>query len=408
MKIRAITSFFDPALGSINGTLGTLSRLSTELTQRFEHSGYKVQSSRLATSPFPDWLKEKPGSQWPKAIHELETLSSGMGFAYTSVGPALPDFPDSYRCIPSILAENPNTFTGGVVARDSQVFPSAVQATAQVILDNSTITLDGFTNLRFAALANVKPYTPFLPVAYAKTGSQPAFALAIECADEAVIAFTQADSLESARNRLITSLEKHASQLSTLCCEVSAKYGVEFKGFDFSPAPFPEDWCSLGKAFELLGVSSIGESGSLTAAAFIADTLDRGTWQKTGFNGLMLAVMEDSILAKRVAEGKLTVKDLLLYSSVCGTGLDTIPLAGDTPVEALTGILLDLGSLSIRLAKPLTGRLMPVPGKRVGDETTFDFGFFANSRVMSLDGCKIDAPLFSDQPIHINPRETGF
>jgi uncharacterized protein (UPF0210 family) len=93
---------------------------------------------------------------------------------------------------------------------------------------------------------------------------------------------------------------------------------------------------------------------------------------------------------------------------VCGTGLDTIPLAGDTPVEALTGILLDLGSLSIRLAKPLTGRLMPVPGKRVGDETTFDFGFFANTRVMSLDGSKIDAPLFSDQPIQINSRNTDF
>ena len=64
------------------------------------------------------------------------------------------------------------------------------------------------------------------------------------------------------------------------------------------------------------------------AAAVLTDAIDRARFRRAGFSGLMLPVMEDATLAKRAADGSLTVKDLLMYSAVCGTGLDTIPLAG--------------------------------------------------------------------------------
>jgi hypothetical protein len=76
--------------------------------------------------------------------------------------------------------------------------------------------------------------------------------------------------------------------------------------------------------------------------------------------------------------------DLLLYAAVCGTGLDTVPLPGDTPSDALAAVLLDLAVLSQRLGKPLTARLMPIPGKAAGDLTQFDFAYFANSRILPL------------------------
>ena len=98
----------------------------------------------------------------------------------------------------------------------------------------------------------------------------------------------------------------------------------------------------------------------------------------------MLPVLEDSILSKRAADGKLDLKDMLLYSSVCGTGLDTVPLPGDATPEQISAILFDLGALSLRLDKPLTARLMPIPGKKAGDPTSFDFPFFANSKVLDL------------------------
>ena len=72
----------------------------------------------------------------------------------------------------------------------------------------------------------------------------------------------------------------------------------------------------------------------------------------------MLPVMEDSTLARRAAEGRLTLDQLLLYSSVCGTGLDVVPLPGDTPQETLEAIVRDMAALSIKWHKPLSARLL--------------------------------------------------
>jgi hypothetical protein len=98
----------------------------------------------------------------------------------------------------------------------------------------------------------------------------------------------------------------------------------------------------------------------------------------------MMPVLEDAVLAQRAAEGTLTMMDLLLYSCVCGTGLDTVPLPGDTTPEQITAVLLDLACMAQRLGKPLTARLMPIPGKAAGDPTDFNFSYFVNSRIMAL------------------------
>ncbi|NIN51417.1 MAG: DUF711 family protein, partial [Gemmatimonadales bacterium] len=88
--------------------------------------------------------------------------------------------------------------------------------------------------------------------------------------------------------------------------------------------------------------------------------------------------------AARAAEGLLSVTDLLLMATLCGAGLDTVPLPGDTDLESLAAVLMDLGALALRHEKPLTARLMPIPGKVAGDEVQFDFPYFADTRVMAL------------------------
>jgi uncharacterized protein len=92
---------------------------------------------------------------------------------------------------------------------------------------------------------------------------------------------------------------------------------------------------------------------------------------------------------------------------VCGTGLDTVPLAGDTTAEQMAPLLLDLSALAMRLDKPLTARLMPVPGKKAGDATEFDFGFFANSKVMKLESATLSGALSGNDIIQLSPRKNG-
>jgi hypothetical protein len=153
-----------------------------------------------------------------------------------------------------------------------------------------------------------------------------------------------------------------------------------------------------------MGLAAVGRQGSLAAAAVLTSAVDAADFPRAGFNGLLLPPLEDYTLAKRAAEGGLTVNDLLMYSAVCGTGLDTVPLPGDVRVAAMAALLLDLAALALRLDKPLTARLMPIPGKQAGDETTFEFDFFANTRVMALDAEALGGALAAEQMIKLRSR----
>jgi uncharacterized protein (UPF0210 family) len=161
---------------------------------------------------------------------------------------------------------------------------------------------------------------------------------------------------------------------------------------------------SLGAALERLSGARVGEHGTLAAAAFLADTLDRAKFRHTGFSGLFLPVFEDAVLAERAAEGLLTTSELLLYASVCGAGLDTIPLPGDATAEALTAILVDVAALALRLNKPLTARLMPIPGKHAGDEVKFDFPYFAPTRVLALRADHLGGLFAGSETFDLGPR----
>ena len=404
MKIRSITCFFNPADPSSKNDLKRFAAFVSQAVPRFNQIGFEVQTTRLAAVPFPLCFSPlNPDSLIPQ-VQGWEAEASSNGFSYLSLGPALPEFPQSYAVIPTLLAATRNVFFSAIMAsREMGVNLWAVKACADIISQNAPLTPDGFTNLRFTALANVPPGGPFFPAAY-HDRSQPKFALAIECADIARSAFSGAASIAAGRKKLLDNLEAAAQELTAISEDLSRQFGLQFGGFDFSPAPFPHDSCSLAGAMEALGAPKTGFAGSLSAAAIIADTLDQGQWLRAGFNGLMLPVLEDSILALRSSEGTLTVRDLLLFSAVCGAGLDTVPLPGSVTSDELAALLADVAALAVRLDKPLTARLMPVPGKNAGDRTDYDFEFFANGGVLPLHAAPLDDLLASDEVFPLKPR----
>jgi hypothetical protein len=103
-----------------------------------------------------------------------------------------------------------------------------------------------------------------------------------------------------------------------------------------------------------------------------------------GFSGVMMPVLEDTRLSQLWGQGALSMDQLLAYSSVCGTGLDTIPLPGDITPQQLERIIGDVATLSVKLSKPLTARLMPVPGAKPGDQTSFDDPNLVNTVIQPL------------------------
>ena len=404
MPIRSITFFLHPRWPISELLLRKAGIFAQSAAHAYQLNGYTVQSIRLATPPFVEFL---PPEQYTTTLTQIEFLAHSEGFDYISLGPAIPEKPESYHTIPNMLANSSNLFfSGHLTTPNKEISLKASRACADVIHRAASIEAQGFANLRFTALANVPPWGPFFPAAYHQ-GKSSVFALALETADLALQAFSDAKSLADARDRFVELIEIHGNRLTEISRKLSKTYNLEFKGMDFSSAPYPTRDISVGAALEALGLPAMGLSGSLAAAAFLMDALDRAAFLRTGFNGLMLPLLEDAVLAQRGAEGMLTITDLLLYSAVCGTGLDTLPIPGDASAGQIQAILLDIAALALRLDKALTARLMPIPGKKAGDETGFDFEYFANSKVLALPAEPLTRFWVGDEDVSIQPKNEG-
>jgi len=375
MEIRSVT-LFDGADNDPAGLAPFLSAARSAFSVR-------VQSTRLGAPPFPVWL---PRDRAVAAATEFAAACRAAGIDYVSLGPAQLDHDPAWLdLIPDLLMAADGLFASVEIATvDGRLDVERCRQTARLIQRVSRLHADGFGNLFLGALAGCGPGHPFLPASY-HDGGPACFAVAVEAADLALNAIRGASSLEEARARLVAGIEDAAANLAPVAEQLSGEYSIAFAGLDFSLAPYPTADKSLGAALEAVG-TRLGAPGALFAAAFITESIDRARFPRTGFSGLMLPVLEDATLARRAAAGELALNDLLLYSAVCGVGLDTIPLPGDVDEATLTGILLDVAALSARLRKPLVARLMPLPGLTAGDPTAFSFEYFAAGRVMAVPG----------------------
>jgi uncharacterized protein len=375
MQIRSVTLFAEPGF-------------SPERAVAFFEQGRRafpavVQTTRAALPPFPAWLGSL-GDPVAGAV-ALERAWRGAGADYLNLGPVrLADGDEWLDLVPPLVEAGQDLFASAEVADGrGRLDPARCLAVADIVRRLSLVRTDGFGNVYFCAAANCGPGIPFFPVAY-HGGGPPAFALAIEAADLAVEAVQAAASLEEARETLVAAVEREAGELARAAGRLAAEHKLPFLGLDFTLAPYPEQARSIGRALEGLGLSPLGGPGSLFAAAFLTEAVGRARFPRCGFSGLMFPVLEDGLLALRHAQGALGASELLTYAAVCGAGIDLLPLPGDVSLEALAGLLLDVGALALRLNKPLTARLMPLPGLQAGDPVHFDFDYFADGRVAGL------------------------
>ncbi len=388
MRIRSVTIGTELSYTLIGDLLEGLKGFQRQARVRFNQAGLEVQTVRLATQPFPAMLADRGPAEAPRIAQELEEECRTRGMDYVSMGPviATSDGDDlSYiDAIPEVIRHTESVFASILVAaRGRGVSLEGITKAAEAVVEIAHLTPDGFGNLRLAILANCDPGSPFFPASY-HHGPEWSFSIATEAADLCVSAFSGAAGLEEARAGLRAAIEEKARIIEGVCETLENDFGLRFGGIDFSLAPFPEVKRSIGHAIESLGVDAFGSSGTLFAVALIKRAIEEAEFARCGFSGVMLPVLEDATLARRSFENLFSLDSLLLYSTVCGTGLDTIPLPGEVTVKELSAVLLDVATLSLVADKPLTARLMPIPGKRVGEKTDFDFPYFANARILDV------------------------
>ena len=228
----------------------------------------------------------------------------------------------------------------------------------------------------------LKPFGPFFPGSY-HTGAGSQFAIGFEGANVVREVFLKdKGNAAAATADLTAALTKHASVADKVGKKVAAETGWVYLGVDPTPAPLGD--VSIGAAIEAFTGAKFGSSGTLTAAHIITTAVKAVPQKQVGYSGLMVPVLEDKVLSQRWAESTYNIDSVLAYSAVCGTGLDTIPLPGDTSPEQMERIFGDVASLAFKWNKPLSARLQPVKDKKAGDRTDFQDPALFNTTIQGL------------------------
>ena len=382
-KVRTITAFIrlDPSQykQQVTDTLKMLRNAKA----RFDLAGYEVQTIRITTQPFPEYTRGMSKQAILAFFHDFDTLAKHENILI-GIGPALmseKDDPAEAQLLAEILSLTSSLRGTIVVAGDDGVHWKAVRAAAEVMKYLEDHTDHSIGNFYFAAIANVPPYAPFYPASYHQ-GLGRQFAVALESANVVAAVMAVQRDPDATRQALISELGMHVRAVQDVASKIDQETGWTYMGIDLSPAPRKD--ISIGSAMAGFTGGRFGTSGTMTAAATITAALRDISVKKVGYSGLMMPVMEDTRLSQLWSEGALSMDQLLAYSAVCGTGLDTIPLPGDITTERLARIIGDVASLSVKWTKPLSARLMPVAGAKAGDRTEFDDPNLINTVIQPL------------------------
>jgi uncharacterized protein (UPF0210 family) len=382
-KVRTITAFIRLDPGQYKEQFADTLKMLRNAKARYGLAGYEVQTIRITTQPFPEYTHGMTKQAALALFHDLDSLAKKENVSI-NIGPALmeeKDDPTQTELLQEILGQTSNIYGSVVVAGSDGVHWKSVHAAAQIIKYLEDHGDKGLGNFRFAAIANVQAYTPFYPASYHQ-GLGHQFAIALESANVVAAAMAVQRDAEVTRQVLITELGRYAFALEDIASKIDQETGWMYMGIDLSPAPMK--YASIGSAVAGFTGGRFGTSGTLTAVGTITSALRDISVKKVGYNGVMMPVMEDTRLAQLWGEGSLTMDQLLAYSSVCGTGLDTIPLPGDVTTQQLERIIGDVATLSVKLSKPLSARLLPVAGAKSGDQTSFDDPNLVNTVIQPL------------------------
>ena len=190
--------------------------------------------------------------------------------------------------------------------------------------------------------------------------------------------------------------------------EASARLGVPFGIVDLSLAPTPAVGDSVARILEEMGLETCGTHGTTAALALLNDAVKKGGVMASssvgGLSGAFIPVSEDEGMIAAAASGVLTLDKLEAMTCVCSVGLDMIAVPGDTPADTIAAIIADEAAIGMVNCKTTAVRIIPAPGKNVGDTVEFG-GLLGSAPVMPVHpqsaaafvarGGRIPAPLHS-------------
>ncbi len=280
----------------------------------------------------------------------------------------------------------------------------------------ATAAHDGIGCAKLVVFANIPQDVPFMAGAYLGVG-EPDVVINVGVSGPGVVK-KAIDRALSQTGRQLTLLDvaevikrtafKVTRVGEMIGKEVASRLNIPFGVADLSLAPTPAVGDSVGEIFQSMGLSSIGAPGTTAVLAMLNDAVKKGgafaSSSVGGLSGAFIPVSEDSSIEAAATAGLLSLEKLEAMTSVCSVGLDMIAIPGDTPAATISGIIADEMAIGMINNKTTAVRLIPVPGKNVGDTVSFG-GLLGKAGIMPVPqgdatafitlGGRIPAPIHS-------------
>jgi uncharacterized protein (UPF0210 family) len=385
-RIRAVTAFIEIDPNNYVARVEEAQRFLATTKEALNKAGFEGAGGRITTQPFPQYTKGMKTEEAVALIAKLREAASKERSGL-NIGAAMVhdnDDPAAASLLVEILSKV-NVNANLITADEQGIHWNSIRQAAKVIKGLAERSPHGDGNFNFGAIAMMKPYGPYYPGSYHLARGH-AFAIAMEGAEVVGDVFRQYRDPVEAEKHLAEVLNNYAKQVETVATQVARDTGWTYEGIDATPAPLGDR--SIAAAIEEFLGAPFGSVGTETASGIITRAVQSVMVKRTGYSGLMIPIMEDNLLAKRWAEQTFTLDSILAYSAVCAGGVDTLPLPGDISEEQIARILGDVAWLAYRWNKPLAARLLPAPGKRVGDQTEFTNANLARTIIQPLPGTK--------------------
>ncbi|WP_218240866.1 DUF711 family protein [Comamonas fluminis] len=402
VRVRTVTAFIQlpKDSGQWQQTLAQAKRQCDRLADALEQeAGYAVQSIRLVSNPFGEYLDTRSAESAQQGLERITALLTALNTGARRIRFAIGEARSraEVALLPALIASYGDLCNACVnVELDANGYleDELLQASVQAVQQIALCTPRGEGNFNFTVNFNCASGIPYFPAGYHRGDLDNCLVLGLETPDLLVNVLQALQPerqslphpawMARAAQALGDALNTHVQRISDCVAATALDAGWRVIGMDTSAAP-SKSCASMVQVYQLLGVPFFGASGTVEASALLTRVFKSVQHMpQIGFSGLMLAVTEDSGLAQATQDGQFDIRALLTYSSVCGIGLDTVPVPGDASASQIAAVMRDTGTMAFRLKKPLTVRLFPVPGLKAGDITAFVSADLCNCAVLAL------------------------
>ena len=275
----------------------------------------------------------------------------------------------------------------------------AVRLMGEIIVETARATADqgGLGCAKLVAFANAVEDNPFMAGAFHGVGEGDV-AINVGVSGPGVVKRALEDCKGEPFDVVAETIKKTAFRITRMgqlvAQEASKRLDAPFGIVDLSLAPTPSIGDSVAHILEEMGLERCGQHGTTAALMMLNDAVKKGGVMASssvgGLSGAFIPVSEDIGMINAAAAGTLTLDKLEAMTCVCSVGLDMIAVPGDTPAATLSAILADEAAIGVVNQKTTAVRLVPVPGKAVGDWAEFG-GLLGRAPIIPVHGESADA-----------------